>query len=165
MTPTNWDPHNPDISLYLRELKMSTREKLTSAFLISTKRSFSFMFMTSDLLDHVYNNANSSRSLFPGFSQGDWLLLGFCCQFPVEMHVASISVIHPWPFGTLSQITPPVIWTRIYGHSLNVPSCGPVIFFLLRVRNDSRFLFTKLYLYSKGEYKNFENQFRKTILV
>lgn len=33
------------------------------------------MFMTSDLLGHVYNNANSSRSLFPGFSYGDQLLL------------------------------------------------------------------------------------------
>lgn len=32
------------------------------------------MFMTSDLLGHVYNNANSSRSLFPGFSYGDQLL-------------------------------------------------------------------------------------------
>lgn len=47
-------------------------------------------------------------------------------------------------------MTPPVIWTKIYGHSLNIHSCGPVILLLLRVRNDCRFLFTKLCLYSKG---------------
>lgn len=48
----------------------------------------------------------------------------FCCQFPVEMHRTMISVIHPWPICALSQITPPVIWTKICGHSLNFHSCG-----------------------------------------
>lgn len=84
------------------------------------------------------------------------------------MHRVQISVIHLWSFCTLSQITPSVIWTKICGRSLNLHSCGPILLFLLRVRNNSRLLFINLCLYSKGEHKIiffFENQFRKTILV
>lgn len=131
MNPTNWHPHNPDTSRYLRELKLSSRERLTSAFLISTKRNYSFMFMISDLLGRVHGNAESSSPSFSGFSLRSGIPLGFRCQFPVETHRASISVIHLWPFCTLLWITPLVIWTKICGHSLNFPSCGPIILFLL----------------------------------
>lgn len=57
---------------------------------------------------------------FLGFPLG----IRFCCQFPVDMYSALTSVTHPWPICTLSQITPPVIWTKRCGHSLNFHSCG-----------------------------------------
>lgn len=63
-------------------------------------------------------------------------------------------MIHAWPFCTLSQRSPPVIWTRICGHSLNFHSRGLSDFssFGSQMTLDCSL---QSCLYSKGEYKVF----------